>query len=90
MLPHTNVSPVVRVQVQLFAMLRESLGEQVTLEIPQPATVERLLECFAEAYPRFRTLSAYLRVAVDQCYAEGKEILEAGQEIALIPPVSGG
>jgi len=79
-----------RVKVKLFAMLKEHLGEEVELELPEPATVGGLLERFAEAYPQFRTALPSLNVAVDHTYARKHEPIAAGQELAIFPPVSGG
>ena len=79
-----------RVKVKLFAMLKEQLGEEVELELVEPATVGSLLERFGADYPQFRGALASLNVAVDQTYARPHEPIAAGQELAIIPPVSGG
>ena len=79
-----------RVKVKLFAVLKEHLGDEVELELPEPATVGSLLQRFAEAYPQFRTALPSLNVAVDHTYARQHEPIAAGQELAIFPPVSGG
>ena len=78
------------VKVQLFAFLRESLGDEVEIDIPEPVTAMRLMERFLESYPQFKGSEASLNLAVDQNYVvEDCEILP-GQEVAIFPPVSGG
>ena len=78
------------VKVQLFAFLRESLGDEVEIDIPEPVTAMRLMERFLESYPQFKGSEASLNLAVDQDYVvEDCEILP-GQEVAIFPPVSGG
>ena len=75
-----------KVDVRLFAMLRERAGaRQVTLELPEGARVEDALDALAD-------LSAGLPLvlAVNREYAPAERVLEAGDELALIPPVSGG
>jgi MoaE-MoaD fusion protein len=76
----------VEVTVRLFAMLRERAGTpSVTLELPEGARVRDALESLsdlAEGIP--------LVMAVNREYASEEHVLGAGDELALIPPVSGG
>ena len=78
------------VKIQLFASLKENLGEQVELEVAEPVTVERLMDRFCEQYPQFAQARASLNVAVDLSYSAADRMIEAGQEVAIFPPVSGG
>ncbi len=74
------------VRVRLFAVLRERAGaDEIELELPEGARVSDALE-------RVQTLTQGVPVvmAVNQDYAEASEPLNAGDELALIPPVSGG
>jgi MoaE-MoaD fusion protein len=77
---------LVEVTVRLFAMLRERAGSgSVTLELPEGARVRDALESLAglaEGIP--------LVMAVNREYASEEQVLDAGDELALIPPVSGG
>ena len=76
------------VTVRLFAMLRERAGApELTLELPDGARVRDALEseplaALADGIP--------LVMAVNREYADGEHVLDAGDELALIPPVSGG
>jgi molybdopterin converting factor subunit 1 len=76
----------VEVTVRLFAVLRERAGSgSVTLELPEGARVSDALESLAglaEGIP--------LVMAVNREYASEEQVLDAGDELALIPPVSGG
>jgi len=74
------------IRVRLFAMLRERAGaEEIELELPDGAVVRDALE-------RVGQLTAGIPVvmAVNHEYAEPSAVLSAGDELALIPPVSGG
>ncbi len=74
------------INVRLFAVLRERAGaEELELELPDGARVRDALE-------QVRGLTQGLRVvmAVNQDYANPADVLHAGDELALIPPVSGG
>ena len=74
------------VTVRLFALLRERAGtRELRLELPEGASVAdalRALGPLAEGLP--------LVMAVNREYAPEDQVLDAGDELALIPPVSGG
>jgi molybdopterin synthase catalytic subunit len=75
-----------QVRVRLFAGLRERAGaDHVEIEVAEGASVGDVLE-------RLRELTGDTRVvmAVNSEYAESDAPLHAGDELALIPPVSGG
>jgi molybdopterin synthase catalytic subunit len=76
----------VEVTVRLFAVLRERAGSgSVTLSLPEGARVRDALDSLAglaEGIP--------LVMAVNREYASEEQVLDAGDELALIPPVSGG
>jgi molybdopterin synthase catalytic subunit len=76
----------VEVTVRLFAVLRERAGAgEVTLDLPEGARVRDALDSLAglaEGVP--------LVMAVNREYASEDQPLDAGDELALIPPVSGG
>lgn len=75
-----------RVSVRLFAGLRERAGaSSLELELPEGAAV-------SDALGALRDLTGDVPVvmAVNQEYAPAGQILHAGDEVALIPPVSGG
>ncbi len=78
------------VTVQLFAVLKESLGDTIEIELPEPATVGGLRERFLALHPRFRPAAKSLNIAVDLQYSQDDEPIRPGQEVAIFPPVSGG
>ncbi len=79
-----------QVQVRLFASLREEVGhETVAVEVGNPATVDGLLRAFSDAYPHAKSVGQAL-VAVNQEVADGETPVAAEDEVALLPPVSGG
>ena len=72
------------VTVRLFAGLRERAGrDRVDVELPEGALVSDLLEAMDVA-PRSCV------VAINREYATESEPVRAGDEVALVPPVSGG
>lgn len=80
-----------KIRVKLFASVREIVGQkELILDVPDGATASALPRQLAAAYPRLRTLASFLKVAVNQEYADGERVLAEGDEVALLPPVSGG
>ena len=81
----------VSVNVRLFALYRERLErDRLTLTVPAPATVAAALAVLADAHPRIGLLVDNTMVAVNLEYVDRAHALEEGDEVALIPPVSGG
>ena len=79
------------VNVLVFSVLRERIGSSsVPMEIGQPLTVGALLERLGESHPAIRAFLPVVRVAVNQEYAHVDRMVQAGDEVALITPVSGG
>ena len=77
-------------KILAFGIAREIFGGSLTiLEIPENATVSGLKTQLEATYPRLQKLASYL-VAVNDEYAQPTQTLFPTDEIAIIPPVSGG
>jgi molybdopterin synthase catalytic subunit len=80
-----------RVRVLFFGQLKEVAGrERDTLELPEGARVSDLLRRYAEVKPALEPYYDAMAVALNQEYSEPEAALHDGDEVALIPPVSGG
>ncbi len=80
------------VTVRLFAVLRERAGaDSIEMELNEGATVAEALEQLS-ARPELRDLLDRMpvRMAVNREYADPDTSLAPGDELALVPPVSGG
>lgn len=81
---------MIHVRIRLFASLREALGQSgMTLELPENATAAAALERLLAVAPR-PISAANLTMAVNQRHATPATLLRDGDELALLPPVSGG
>jgi molybdopterin converting factor subunit 1 len=81
----------VRVRVRLFASLREAAGRAtVDLELQEGATPEAAWDALARAHPAVAALRQRLAAAVNRSYVTFDARLADGDEVAFIPPVSGG
>jgi molybdopterin converting factor subunit 1 len=78
-------------RVLVFGGIREIVGgDSVEVEIPPGGTAAGVLDALAAAHPAIGRWTPFLRVAVNREYADGTTPVSAGDEIAVIPPVSGG
>ena len=64
--------------------------KELELEVEEQTTVEDLLQRLVSDYPKLAGHTGTLMVAVNAEYVEAAQRLHAGDEVALIPPVSGG
>ncbi len=80
-----------RVRVRLFAVQRELAGtREVALELADGATIERAWEALVSRFPLLGPGRAAVRFARNGTYADPTDRLADGDELACIPPVSGG
>ena len=80
-----------RVRVRLFASLREAAGlPELALDLPEGATAEDAWRRLAARLPALAARRASLAASVNRRYAAFDAPLAEGDEIAFIPPVSGG
>lgn len=79
------------VRVQLFAVARDLAGRGVVeIELPEGGTVSDLRRALAAAVPSLAPVLPRVLVAVGADYARDSAVLRPGDEVACIPPVSGG
>jgi molybdopterin converting factor subunit 1 len=80
-----------RLRLRFFAAAREALGRsEMPLEVPDGSTVGELLERLRGEHPAFAALPAEMMVSVNLEYQSPGHVLREGDEVAFIPPVSGG
>lgn len=80
-----------QVRVLFFGVLRELLGRgSDTLPLSAGATVGDVLAHYAQAAPQLKKFLPSLALSINSEYASADERLADGDEVALLPPVSGG
>lgn len=79
------------ITILLFAGLAERANKrEIQLTLPEQATVRDLLQAAAEQYPALSPLLGSCFVSLNHEYAAPDHVIQASDEIALLPPVSGG
>ena len=80
-----------RIRVLFFGALRDSVaGAEQVLELEPGATAGSVLEHYQQSAPSAGALWSRIAIAVNQQYASPGAPLAEGDEVALLPPVSGG
>lgn len=64
--------------------------ERISFEVPSEATAAVIRTAIAAKFPRIAAALPTMRLAVNQTFVTDEHLLRAGDEVALIPPVSGG
>ena len=74
-----------------FALYRERAGRgKMSLELPEGARVSNVIEAVRNMYPHLAPASVNIVVALNTEFADPDDQVSHGDQIALIPPVSGG
>ncbi|MBD2094131.1 MoaD/ThiS family protein [Trichocoleus sp. FACHB-591] len=81
----------VTVTVKLFAAYQEAYGlPELALELPIGATVAEVRDRLIQEHPELERWRNLTRFGVNLQFVEPNTLLQAGDEVVLIPPVSGG
>lgn len=79
------------VTVKLFALIREKAGtDSLALDLPEGANLNQALEAIRHQQPDLKPYLDNLRFSLDMDFVEAETTLHEGDEVVLIPPVSGG
>jgi len=80
-----------KVRVRCFAAAREIVGSgELIVDLPEGSTLTQLFDRVQGQFPRLQGLAGSLLFSVNREYAPPDKRLSADDEVALIPPVSGG
>ncbi len=80
-----------QISVLLFGVLKDVVGQSSeTVDLPEGARVGDLLARYAGKFPQFYAIQPALAASVNQEYAQSDKLLSTGDEVGLLPPVSGG
>jgi molybdopterin converting factor subunit 1 len=80
-----------RVTVRLFARLRDLAGSaELVRDVPAPATVQTIWKALVADFPALAQYERSMSVAVNADYSRMTAAVKEGDEVAFLPPVSGG
>jgi molybdopterin synthase catalytic subunit len=82
---------MITLNLKMFAMIRDIAGNgQVTVTVADGYTVDRLCADLMARHPGLEKWRPHIRFAVNNEYVTGQHLLCDADEVAVIPPVSGG
>jgi MoaE-MoaD fusion protein len=81
----------VRIRVLFFGVLRDIVGlREDSLDLPEGGRLGLVFELYAGRFPRLRGMAASVVLALNQEFSTPEARLTDGDEVAFLPPVSGG
>jgi molybdopterin converting factor subunit 1 len=81
----------VRIRVLFFGVLRDVTGvREDQIDIPEGSRLETVFAAYANRFPRLNEISASIVLALNQQFAPQSASVSDGDEVAFLPPVSGG
>jgi MoaE-MoaD fusion protein len=82
---------LMRIRVLLFGQLKDLIGHNEDfLELQPNSLLSEVLNHYARRFPRFESLASSIACSINQEYAPATTVLREGDEVGLLPPVSGG
>jgi molybdopterin converting factor subunit 1 len=89
--PGRDAERTMTIRLRFFASLRERLQmQEATRDVPDGTTAGGLWSLLCTEHPAIEALSSSMSFAVNREYVDRTHALRDGDELALIPPVSGG
>ena len=80
-----------RLQILFFGVLKDICGtDRATLDLPAESSVHDVMAHYAAEFPKIKNMLGSLAVSVNQKFAPMDAILNSGDEVGILPPVSGG
>jgi molybdopterin synthase sulfur carrier subunit len=89
--PVPSVSQTIRVTVLFFGRLKELTGHaEHSIEFADATTIEQLFALYAARHPELAKYRSSVVASRNQEFAAWDTLLRSGDEVAFLPPVSGG
>ena len=80
-----------KVKLLLFASLKDIAGRRdLEMELDDGSTLQQVTEKLASLYPEIGRMQNSVRIAINQEFADDNSSVNNGDEIAFLPPMSGG
>lgn len=80
-----------RIKVLFFGVVRDIVGlREDRIEVPDGARLESIFDLYGDRFPRLRGISSNIVMALNQQFSDRAAAAQDGDEVAFLPPVSGG
>ena len=86
-----SMSEIINIKILYFAFIKELTGVRSDkMKLPYGSTIHNLLTNILDIYPQIHNLLKSIKVSVNYKVVDTDTILKDGDEVALLPPISGG
>ena len=81
----------INIRILYFAFIKDLTGVRAdTMILPYGSTINKLLTNILDTYPQINNILKLIKVSVNYKVVDVNTILKDGDEVALLPPISGG
>lgn len=81
----------IKIRLKLFSVAKDLAGfDEKVIEVPTGSPSDSIFGYLIQQNPKFERWKPSLRIAVNMEYVDKTKVLCEGDEVAVIPPVSGG
>lgn len=85
------MSSLISITILYFASVKDITGvKKETMELPLNTSIKKLLAKISLSYPDIKSILNVVKISVNYKLIDMNTILKDGDEVALLPPVSGG
>ncbi len=85
------MSSLIRISILYFANVKDATGvRKDAIELPQDTPIKKLLTKISLTYPNIKGMLNNIQISVNYKVVNMNTILKDGDEVALLPPISGG
>jgi molybdopterin converting factor subunit 1 len=82
---------LIRITILYFASVKDITGvKKETMNLTPDTSIKKLLEKISLNYPAIKSISNVVKISINYKMMDMNTILKDGDEVALLPPVSGG
>jgi molybdopterin converting factor subunit 1 len=86
-----KMSSLISITILYFARVKDITGvKKETMELPLNTSIKKLLAKISLSYPDIKSILNVVKISVNYKMIDMNTILKDGDEVALLPPVSGG
>lgn len=83
--------PEINIKILYFAFIKDLTGVgSGTMRLPYDSTIQNMLTNILDIYPQINNVLKSIKVSVNYKLVDRNTILKDGDEVALLPPISGG
>ncbi len=80
-----------KIKVKLFGSMRRIVGQdELDMEFTKGIKIDEIIERLLADYPELEKPIKYTIISLNHVYAHGEEVIQNGDELALLPPIAGG